>query len=94
MCLQMENPDLGPEDIAALLGLGGSRIVYGVRALRRMWHMKYRRFLVAENRLGYLRALSPLWLLRKLVEGGGFLIMRFREYPALRDELKALEENG
>lgn len=94
MCLRMENPDMGPEEIAALLGLGGSRIGFGARALLRMWKMKYRRFLVAENRLGYLRALSPLWLLRKLFEGGGFLAARFREYSALRAELRVLEEDA
>lgn len=84
LCLTLENPDMSKADLARALGLGKGRLGFAGQAALRLWERKYRRFLVARSRLGYVRMISPRWIGSRLINAHRFMRIKWAEYRALR----------
>ncbi|MGH1368393.1 MAG: hypothetical protein ACRBCL_07220 [Maritimibacter sp.] len=90
-CLALENPNLTSQQIARALRVRLGAVPYAIRYVAGVWHRKYLRFLIAENRWIYLRVIRPKRVVASLREAAHFFREGQSEYRAINSAFGVLE---
>ena len=90
--LLQENPEMSQRELAEAVGVSVGGIHYVLNALIDKGLVKLGNFTAAEDKRRYAYELTPKGIVRKAALTRAFLVRKVAEYEALREEIKALQE--
>lgn len=92
--LLKENPEMTQRELATAVGVSTGGIHYLLNALLDKGMIKLENFTSAEDKRRYAYVLTPKGLSRIATLTQRFLARKRAEYAALKDEIKALEQEA
>ncbi len=87
-----QQPDLTQRQLAKELGISLGKTHYLVKSLIDVGWVKLDNFQKSGNKWGYAYLLTPKGISEKATITARFLVRKRREYSALHDEIKQLQE--
>lgn len=87
-----ENPSISQRQMAQTLGVSLGGVNYCLRALAEIGWIKVGNFAKSSHKLGYLYRLTPRGVKQKTKITARFLAKKRREYAALKQEIRLLED--
>ena len=87
-----QHPDMSQREISRELGVSLGGVNYALKALIERGFVKVGNFGRSESKLAYLYLLTPAGLSQKSALAATFLTDKLEEFEALKQEIKALQE--
>ncbi len=88
------NPRISQRDVAGEFGISLGKVNYCLRALVHRGWIKAVRFKNSKNKVAYRYLLTPRGIEQRAYLTGRFLLIKMREYEALRAEIEQLQRES
>ena len=89
--LLQDNPEMSQRELADAVGVSVGGIHYMLNALINKGFVKLGNFTAAEDKRRYAYVLTPRGIARKAALTRAFLVRKFEEYEAIKEEIEALQ---